>query len=80
MASGTPARGLVDVVFNVFGVRAAVDKDFLDAVGSQELEGVFDHRDVDKGKEALGVSGSAIEGRERVSFKASGGIPLVSRG
>ena len=47
----------MDVVFNVFGVCAAVDKDFLDAVGSEEFEGVFDHRDVNQGKEALGVSG-----------------------
>ncbi len=67
-------------MLDVFGVCAAVYKDFLDAVGSQKLEGVFDHRNVDQRKEALGVSGSAIEGREGEASRRAGAYPWCLEG
>lgn len=43
----------MNVVLNVLRMGAAVNEYFLDAIGSEELEGVLNHRNVDQGEETL---------------------------
>lgn len=42
--------GLLDVFFNLVGMGAAVDKDFIDTSVGKKFEGVFDQRSVGQGK------------------------------
>ena len=46
---------MIDVVFDLIGVCAAVDIDFFDAGVGQEFEGVFYQRRVCKREEALAI-------------------------
>jgi len=44
---------LLDVVLDLVGVGATVDKDFIDSSVGKELEGVFDERGVGQRKQTL---------------------------
>ena len=44
---------MLDVVLDLVGVGATVDKDFIDSSVGKELEGVFDERGVGQRKQTL---------------------------
>ena len=50
---GRPS-GAADVVFDLVGMGTTVDVYFVDAIHSQELEGVFDERGVGEWEKTLG--------------------------